>query len=272
MRRCGLIVVKVGGSLIHGGFLGRILDDVARLTRDRKVVLVHGGGAVVTEVAERMGVKQQFVTSPTGIRSRYTDRETAWIFAMVMAGRINTEIVAALRARGVDAFGLSGVDGGLILAERKKRLIIIDERGRKRAIDGGYTGKIVEVRPQILEALIGSGFTPVVSPVAIDREGEVLNVDADRAAAYVASALRAEALVLLTNVAGLLDEGGNLVGELTAAEARERMAKVGPGMDKKLLAAAEALEGGVGRVMISDGRVESPVSRALEGSGTLVRR
>ncbi|MGB9733073.1 MAG: [LysW]-aminoadipate/[LysW]-glutamate kinase [Conexivisphaera sp.] len=267
-----MIVVKVGGSLVHGGFLGSILDDIARMSKDRKVVLVHGGGAVVTEVAERMGVKQQFVTSPTGIRSRYTDKETAGIFAMVMAGRINTEIVASLRARGVDAFGLSGVDGGLILAERKKRLVVIDEKGRKRAIDGGYTGRIVEVRPHVLEVLIGSGFTPVISPVAIGQEGEVLNVDADRAAAYVASAIKAEALVLLTNVAGLLDERGALVKELTATDARDRMKKVGPGMDKKLLAAAEALEGGVGKVMISDGRIESPIGRALEGAGTVVRR
>ncbi len=266
-----MIVVKVGGSLVHGGHLNGILDDVARVARERGLVLVHGGGALVTEVAERMGIKQQFITSPTGIRSRYTDLETARVFTMVMAGRINKEIVAALRSRGVDALGISGVDGGLLIAERKKRLIVIDERGRKRAIDGGYTGRIVEVRPRVLEVLLGSGFTPVVSPVALGQEGEVLNVDADRAAAHVASALRAEALVILTNVAGLLDERGELVRELTAAEARDRMSKVGPGMDKKLLAAAEALEGGVGRVLISDGRVESPVRRALEGAGTLIR-
>ncbi|MGC9116375.1 MAG: [LysW]-aminoadipate/[LysW]-glutamate kinase, partial [Conexivisphaera sp.] len=209
------MVVKVGGSLVHGGFLGGILDDIARLSRSEGLVLVHGGGAVVTEVAEKLGVKQQFITSPTGIRSRYTDRETAEVFAMVMAGKINTEIVASLRARGVDAFGLSGVDGGLIVAERKKRLIVLDERGRKRAIDGGYTGRIVQVRAEVLKALLGAGFTPVVSPVAIGIENEVLNVDADRAAAYVAMALGAERLVILTNVPGLLDERGELVRELT---------------------------------------------------------
>jgi acetylglutamate/LysW-gamma-L-alpha-aminoadipate kinase len=267
-----MIVLKIGGSLVHGGFLGGILDDVSRASRSERLVVVHGGGAVVTEIAERLGIRQQFVTSPGGIRSRYTDKETMEVFAMVMAGRINTEIVAALRARGVDAFGLSGVDGGLMLAERKKRLVIIDERGRKRAIDGGYTGRIVGVRAEVLRTLLGSGFTPVISPLAIDQEGEVLNVDADRAAAYVARALGAERLVLFTNVPGLLDERGELVRELTLEEARDRMKRVGPGMDKKLLAATEALEGGVGEVVIADGRASSPLENALNGSRTLIRR
>jgi Acetylglutamate kinase len=95
-----MIVLKIGGSLVHGGFLGGILDDVSRASRSERLVVVHGGGAVVTEIAERLGIRQQFVTSPGGIRSRYTDKETMEVFAMVMAGRINTEIVAALRARG----------------------------------------------------------------------------------------------------------------------------------------------------------------------------
>jgi len=264
-----LMVVKIGGSLVHGGFLEGILDDIAG--RDG-VVIVHGGGAVVTEIAEKLGVRQQFVTSPTGIRSRYTDKETAGIFAMVMAGRIGTDIVASLRARGVDAFGLSGVDGGLLVAERKKRLVIIDDRGRRRAIDGGYTGRILEVRASVLRALLDAGFTPVVSPLAISPEGEVLNVDADRAAAYVAAALRADRLLLLTNVAGLLDPEGRLVRELTLEDARERMKGVGPGMDKKLLAATEALDGGVGEVLIADGRIDKPISGALGGDRTVVRR
>jgi len=112
----------------------------------------------------------------------------------------------------------------------------------------------------------------VVSPLAISPEGEVLNVDADRAAAYVAAALRADRLLLLTNVAGLLDPEGRLVRELTLEDARERMKGVGPGMDKKLLAATEALDGGVGEVLIADGRIDKPISGALGGVRTVVRR
>lgn len=268
-----VLVVKVGGSLISKANIDPILEDFSKLTGSDDVVLVHGGGPDVTEIAEKLGVEQKFIVSPSGIRSRYTDEATAEIFAMVMAGKVNSMIVARLHSYGVDAFGLSGLDGGVIIAERKRRLMIIDERGRKRAIEGGYTGRIVEVKGRILNALIDMGLTPVVSPVALGTEDEILNVDADRAAAQVAIALRAMRLVVLTDVDGLLDEGGRLVPELTLEKARDYMKKVGPGMDKKLMAAVEALDGGVDEVVIANGIKESPITKAMGGGlRTVIRR
>ncbi len=258
------VVVKVGGSILGQGVSTTILDDIKRLSDKEKLVLVHGGGREVTQMAEKLGKKQTFVVSPEGIRSRYTDKETASIYTMVMAGILNKEMVAALQKVGVNAVGLSGVDGGLLRAERKKRLVVV-ENGRKRAIDGGYTGKITGVNSELLKMLVDSKFTPLVSPIAMSEEYEFLNVDGDRAAAYVAGALKAKAVLFLTDVPGIL-MNDRLLRHLTVAQARELMPTIGHGMEKKVLACLEALEMGVGEALIASGLIENPISAALSHS------
>ena len=259
-----MIVVKIGGSIV-GGMHPSAMDDVGRIAAAEEggAIIVHGGGKDVTAMCERLGVEPRFVTSPGGIRSRYTDAQTAEIFAMVMAGRVRTDIVRRLQGAGVNAVGLSGVDGRTIEAERKARLVIVNEKGRKQAIDGGYTGKIRAVNAALLGSLLGAGMVPVVSPVAIGTSGELLNVDGDRAAAYVAGAAGAGRVVFITDVDGLLDEGGALVPSLTRSGAEKARAKAGAGMEKKLLAAGEALSMGVGEAVIASGRRQSPITRAI---------
>ena len=264
-------VVKVGGSLLKLGAPENILVDFVKALQDEKLVLVHGGGYEVTEVAERLGKKQKFIISPDGMRSRYTDRETVEIYMMVMKGKINSEIVLALLARGIKAIGISGFDGGLLQAERKKRLIIIDERGRRVAIEGGYTGKIVNVNTHILETLLREDYVPIISPIALGTEGEPLNVDGDRAAAYIAGGLKADRAIFLTDVSGLIVDG-KLVTNLTISEAKVKIKKAGHGMDKKLLAAIEALEHGAKESIISSGNVDNPITNSLKGESRTVIR
>jgi acetylglutamate/LysW-gamma-L-alpha-aminoadipate kinase len=216
-----------------------------------------------------LGKPQVFVKSPEGITSRYTDEETMEIFTMAMAGKINKQIVATLQAAGVRAVGLSGVDGAVLRAERKKKLIIVDERGRKRIIDGGYTGRIVEVNGQLLNMLLREGYAPVVAPVALGREFEFLNVDGDRAAAHIAAAVAADAVVFLTDVEGLMLDG-QLVRELKAADAEASLSRIGAGMDKKVLACIEAVRGGVRKAIITSGQVTQPLARALQDGGTVI--
>jgi len=139
-----LVVVKVGGSILEKVPPG-LAADVKSVLAEHQLVLVHGGGKGVTEVASKLGKEQKFVYSPGGFRSRYTDKETMEIFTMVMAGKINKKLVSALQKEKIPVVGLSGLDGFLVRAHRKKRQIIVDERGRKRVIDGGYTGKVTEV-------------------------------------------------------------------------------------------------------------------------------
>jgi len=267
-----IIVVKMGGDLLAKGLPEGIIDDLEELHREHGVILVHGGGDIVTRIAAKLGHEPRFVVSPKGFRSRYTDRETAEIYAMVMTGKINGEIVSALQRRGIAAVGLSGLDGALMRAKRKKRIIVVDERGRRMVMDGGYTGKIEEVNTGLLRLLLQSGYVPVISPVAMGDGAEPLNVDGDRTAASVASALKAERLILLTDVEGVyLGEG--LVGELHISEAKEVMNQVGAGMITKVYAAVEAVERGVEEAVIASGLGEAAVSSALNHvNGTVIRR
>ena len=256
-----MITIKIGGSVVDNLHPSTILD-IKKIAESEGIVIVHGGGKEVTKVCEQLGKEPKFVTSPSGIKSRYTDKETAEIFTMVMAGRINKAIVQMLQKNGINAVGLSGVDGKIIQAERKKKLLIVNEKGRKQAIDGGYTGKIKEINSKLIKSLLNQGFTPVISPIAISEESEFLNVDGDRAAANVAGKIGADKVLFITNVDGLLmDE--KLVTNLTLAEAKEIRPKIGPGMEKKILASTEALDMGVKEALIANGQKENPISSAI---------
>src|SRR5208283_2813450 len=145
-----VVVVKIGDKVMRSAFSEDALNDFAEVTHETQTVLVHGGGDTVTSIAEKLGVHQRFVTSPEGFRSRYTDSETIQVFTMVMAGKINKEIVRHLQSRKIPAVGLCGLDGALIRAERKQKLIVKDERGRRLIIDGGYTGKITHIDDSLL--------------------------------------------------------------------------------------------------------------------------
>ncbi|GBC73330.1 [LysW]-aminoadipate kinase [archaeon HR04] len=257
-----MIVIKIGGSIVDG-LHSTTLQDIQYVLSNDKLVIVHGGGKEVTRIAGKLGKEQRFVVSPGGIRSRYTDKETIEIFTMVMAGKINKEIVSMLLKHGIRAVGLSGIDASMITAERKKKLVIIDERGRKVAIEGGYTGKISRVDTGLLNMLLASDYTPVIAPVAIGDEYEMLNVDGDRAAAYVAGALKADRVLFMTDVNGLMMDG-KLVEHLTLDEAKRLLPRIGHGMEKKVLACTEALSMGVREAIIASGKVESPISSALK--------
>lgn len=255
-------VVKIGGSLMKAGVPKALVTDAAALAKTDQVVLVHGGGDVVTDYATRLGKAQRFVVSPDGIRSRYTDMETAEIYQMVMSGLLAKRLVLALSKAGAKAVSVSGVDGSLLQGRRKTRLVTVDDRGRKVAIDGGYTGKVQAVNSALLEQMLSQGYLPVVSPVAVSEASEPLNIDGDRAAAAIAAGIGADAVIFATNVEGLsLDD--RLVAHLTPAEASAALPKIGFGMQKKVMAAAEAVSGGVKQAVICSGVRDSPLHRAL---------
>ena len=265
-----LFVVKIGGSILKEGASSELVSDLKGLLAENKAVLVHGGGAEVTEIAAKLGKEQQFIVSPEGFRSRYTDKETIEIYSMVMAGKINKQIVLALQSQGIPAVGLSGVDGLILKAERKKKLIAVDERGRKKVIDGGYTGKINAVNADLLRFLLEKGYVPVVTPIAVSEEFEPLNVDGDRTAAFIAGALKADRLILLTDVQGLVLKG-KPVQKISATEVKEVLSSIGQGMSTKVHAALEALNQGVSEVLITSGVEKLPISSALKHEcGTVI--
>jgi len=171
--------------------------------------------------------------------------------------------------QGIKAAGIAGIDGSLLKAERKKKLLIINEKGRKMAIDGGYTGKICAVDPSLINTLLNAEYVPVVSPIALSEEFDALNVDGDRAAAYVAGGLKANKILFITNVSGLI-LNDKLVTNMTVDQAKIALPKIGYGMEKKIIACTEAIEMGVKESIIASGQVENPISSAIEHNNCTV--
>jgi acetylglutamate/LysW-gamma-L-alpha-aminoadipate kinase len=266
-----MLVVKIGGAA--GNNMDSVCEDLAALSREgQRAVLVHGGSEETNAVSERLGHPPKFVTSPSGFTSRFTDRETLEIFAMVTSGKINTLLVERLQALGVNAFGLSGVDGRMMQAKRKESVRAV-ENGRVRLLHGDHTGTIERIGADLLQLLLSAGLTPVVAPLAISPEGVALNVDADRAAAMIAGALKAEDLVILTNVPGLMrrfPDESTLIPNIERGQLEQALQSAEGRMKKKVLGAAEALGEGVGRVIFADSRVPRPIHSALEGKGTVI--
>jgi acetylglutamate/LysW-gamma-L-alpha-aminoadipate kinase len=266
-----MLVVKIGGAA--GNNMDTVCEDLAKLVKKgRPAVLVHGGSEETNAVSEQLGHPPKFITSPSGFTSRFTDRETLEIFAMVTSGKINTLLVERLQQLGLNAFGLSGVDGRLMQAKRKEAVRSV-ENGRVRVLHGDHTGMIQAVDAALLNMLLSAGFTPVVAPLAVSTEGVALNVDADRAAAMIAGALKAESLVILTNVAGLMrrfPDESTLIAKIERAGLEDALQSAEGRMKKKVLGASEALGEGVGQVIFADSRVPAPITSALEGKGTVI--
>jgi acetylglutamate/LysW-gamma-L-alpha-aminoadipate kinase len=191
---------------------------------------------------------------------------------MAVNGKINTLLVESLQRLGVNALGLSGLDGRLMAATRKDTIQSI-ENGKRKIIRDDYTGKIEIINTALLQTLLDGGYLPVIAPLAVSAAGEALNVDADRAAAMLAAALQAGTLLLLTAVPGLMrsfPDESTLIKNLPRQKLEEALNYAEGRMKKKVLGAQEALQGGVGRVIIADGRVQDPISDALSGDGTVI--
>lgn len=263
------LVTKLGGA--EGIDIPAFCADAAEVVRSgRPLVIVHGGSHNTNMLSEQLNHPPVFITSPSGHTSRRTDRRTLEIFQMACRGQLNQRIVEELQRRGVNAVGLSGMDGRLWEGSRKSTVRAVVD-GRVMMIRDDYTGTVDRVNTGLIRTLLEAGFTPVISPPAISTDSEPINVDADRAAAMTAAALGAETLLLLSNVPGLLREfpdESTLIPTVARGEI-ERFAGFAQGrMKKKVLGAGEALAGGVGRVVIADARAATPIRSALAGAGT----
>lgn len=264
-----LIVIKVGGG--KGIDPARLAPEIAALrAAGEQVVLVHGGSHETSELSAALGHPPRTIVSASGHESRRTDRRTLEIFMMVYCGRVNKSLVESLRAAGVNAAGLSGIDAGLWIGSRKSAIRAVED-GRVVLIRDDLSGKVESVNTAFLRSLLDAGILPVLTPPAVTPDGVAINVDADRAAAITAAALGADELLLLSNVDGLLRDPARPETLITHVDARgiaeARLAAKGR-MQNKVLAAEEALAGGVGRVVIGSACIERAIERARAGTGT----
>ncbi|MGZ5293856.1 MAG: acetylglutamate kinase [Actinomycetota bacterium] len=256
-----VIVVKYGGAAMdRAGLAASFAEDIALLqSAGITPVVVHGGGPQVTHLSARLGIETTFVDG-----LRVTDAETLDVATMVLAGKLNKEVVGSLVSGGVPAVGLSGIDGGLLLAQRQV------------APDLGFVGEVVHVNADVLRTLTERRFVPVVASIAVDETGQAYNVNADVVAAELAIELGAEKLVFINDVPGLIGPTGDLLSELSAQQCLDLLAQGGVvegGMIPKLESAVDALRAGVTRVHLVDGRVEHSLVLELftpEGVGTMI--
>jgi acetylglutamate kinase len=252
-----VVVIKYGGhAMLDEKLKAGFAEDVVLLkSLGLKPVIVHGGGPQIEEALSRHGIETRFVRG-----MRVTDEATMEIVEMVLGGQINKEIVGMIHRHGGKAVGLTGKDGNLLLAE--KLVMRVEEKGKKpEIVDVGMVGRITRISPEILEHIDGTDFIPVIAPIATDEEGRTFNVNADSAAAEIARGLKAEKLILLTDVAGIKNGDGELQSRLSEADAHKqiRAGSIAAGMVPKVECAIDALRGGVGQVHIIDGRVRHAV-------------
>jgi acetylglutamate kinase len=264
------LVVKYGGAaMVKEDLKKSFATDVVLLqTVGINPVVVHGGGPQIGDLMDRLGMEPRFVKG-----LRVTDAETMNVVEMVLVGQVNKSIVADINTYGGNAVGLSGKDGGLIKARKLSLSRSAEEPEPSEIIDLGRVGEVEAINPEALNALKDSRFIPVVAPVGVGEDGEAFNINADHVASALAVALKAERLILLSDVEGVLGSDGTLLSTLTRDESERLMAKevIASGMIPKVKACLEALEGGVSKTHIIDGRIPHSLVLELftdEGIGT----
>jgi acetylglutamate kinase len=265
------MLIKYGGHAMAetGAADAQFARDVVLLQQvGINPVVVHGGGPQIGEMLKRLGIGSTFVDG-----LRVTDRAVMEVVEMVLAGTINKQLVAAINAAGGCAVGLTGKDGGLLLAHKLKRSKI--ENGVHVEVDLGFVGEPERVDDRVLSTFRQSGIIPVIAPIGIGADGETYNINSDTVAGAVAAALKASRFMLLTDVPGVLDADRQLIPELSAAEARRLIADgtISGGMIPKVETCLAAVDGGVEASVIIDGRVPHAILLELftEGVGTLIR-
>lgn len=267
------LLIKLGGSAGIDNSL--TVDDLAQLWPEKRVVMVHGANAELDAYIRSQGREPAHVTSSRGQVSRYTDDQTMSDMMAIYAGQTNKRIVELFQQRGVNAVGISAMDGGIARGRRKDTIRIVED-GKPRVLRGDHAGSIERIDTTLIELLLDNGYLPVLAPPAVSHEGVAINVDGDKLALELATALNAEALVFLSNTAGLLrdiDDPDSLIRHIDTsddADVAGALEAAAGRMRKKVEAGVEAVRAGIGTVVFADARVEQPVRKALAGHGTVL--
>jgi acetylglutamate/LysW-gamma-L-alpha-aminoadipate kinase len=265
--------VKIGGGAAIGeGGYANFAEDLAAL--EEPVVVVHGGNAEFSQLSRQLGMPPRMITSASGRVTRYTDAATMDAMLMAYCGKVNKRLVATLRAAGVNAVGLSAIDGGIGVG-RRKTVLRGSEDGKQKILRDDHAGTLEAIDPSLIRLLLDNGYAPVLTPPALGEQGVPINVDGDKLALELATVLGADGLLFFSDTPGLLRDRADessLIAEIDAGSPESALAAAGGRMVVKVEAALGAIERGVGRVVFADGRIAHPIQAALSGQGTTVRR
>jgi len=264
------MLIKVGGG--KGINWEGICRDLSEMAKNEKVILVHGANATRDSLAARLGAPTKVVTSPRGVSSVYTDETAMDIFLMAYAGLMNKKIVAMLQRYGINAVGLSGVDGKLWKAKHKKE-ILIKEKNKIKLLKGNLTGRVECINTALINLLLENGYLPVICPPAISDENEILNTDNDWAVAVMAEALGIKKIISLFEAPGFLknaEDENSVLNHIEKSRIDEYLKYARKRMKKKVLGAKKAIEAGVETIIWGDGRTESPIKSVLSGKATVI--
>ncbi len=266
-----LIVIKIGGAKgnNHEPLLNEIIDLLENKNKPYKFVLVHGVSDTADKLFKEVGITPKYIISPSGFKSRFTGEKERDLYAMACM-KVNITLTGYLNSKGKYAWGISGFTGKLAVGRRKDALRYV-ENNKIKIIRGNWSGTIKHINPKPIELILDSGGIPVVAPLATTEDGLPLNVDGDRMAAQIASAIGADVLIILSNVPGLLkdiQDPTSCIKDIDPQNIDEYEAFAKGNMKRKMLAAKEAIQQGVKKVIISDSRVEKPIEHALSGGGT----
>jgi [amino group carrier protein]-L-2-aminoadipate 6-kinase len=268
-----MLVLKIGGgAAIDETAYSHFAADLAEI--DEQVVLIHGGNAEFSRLSSALGMPPRMIANDKGRVTRYTDRETMDAMLMSYCGKVNKTLVATLQAAGVNAVGLSGLDGR-IASGRRKAVIRGTEDGKTKVLRDDHAGTLEEIDTRLVRLLLDNGYLPVLTPPALSEGGVPINVDGDKLALELAIALGADTLIFFSDTPGLLadkDDESTLISEIDGSSPETALEAAAGRMKVKVEAAVGAIERGVGRVQFADARIEHPVRSALAGEGTVVKK
>lgn len=266
-----MFLIKIGGGKnINWDY---ICEDIASIIKNgNKVIVVHGASAKRDEIAKDLGIPTKTITSPSGVSSVYTDKKAIDVFLMAYSGLVNKSIVAAMQKHGINAVGLSGIDGRLWEAKRKDVVYAV-EKGRTKLIKDNLTGRVENINSKLINLLIDNSFVPVICPPAISFQNEIVNTDNDFASAVMAGVLGIKEMVVLFEAPGMLKDIKNeksLISKIRITELDAYLKYAVGRMKKKLMSSQKAFELGVKKIYWGDGRVKHPIQNALKGKGTVI--
>jgi acetylglutamate/LysW-gamma-L-alpha-aminoadipate kinase len=267
-----MLVIKIGGGVAIGeGGYRNFAEDLAQLAEP--FLIVHGGNAEFSELSRELGIPPRMITSASGRVTRYTDAATMDAMLMAYCGKVNKRLVATLRAAGINAVGLSAIDGGIGVG-RRKPVLRGAEDGKPKVFRDDHAGTLETIDVSLVRLLLDQRYIPVLTPPALGEEGVPINVDGDKLALELAIALGADGLLFFSDTPGLLrdrHDESSVIDEIDAAQPETALAAAAGRMTVKVEAALGAIERGVGRVIFADGRIANPIAAALAGRGTTVR-